>query len=89
VSGTGPDLAHFREPLFRDREERLARAFFFVCPAWRRCLFTVRAAISFARRVEPPRFFTDALTCSYCRFRFGLFTPLGGIARSFPPGAAM
>lgn len=38
---------------------------FFVCPAFRRCLFTVRAAISFARRGLFPRFAADSLMCSY------------------------
>jgi hypothetical protein len=46
-------------------------------------LFTVAAAISFARLVLLPRFFADALMCSYCRARFALFTPLGGICSSF------
>jgi hypothetical protein len=42
----------------------------FVSPACARCLLTVRAAISFARFVERPLFFSDSLTCSYCRSRF-------------------
>jgi hypothetical protein len=49
-------------------------------PLCARCLFTVRAAISFARRVDTPRRFSDDLTCSYCRARFVPFlTPRGGI----------
>jgi hypothetical protein len=44
-------------------------------------LFTVRAAISFARLTLAPRFRADCLMCSYWRFRFGLFTPLGGMGR--------
>jgi hypothetical protein len=41
----------------------------FVSPACARCLLTVRAAISFARAVERPCFFSESLTCSYCRSR--------------------
>src|SRR4051794_32401763 len=37
----------------------------FVSPARARSLLTVRAAISFARFVERPCFFSDSLTCSY------------------------
>lgn len=51
----------------------------FVSPDFRRCLFTVAAAICLARRVLRPCFFADALMCSYCRARLALFTPLGGI----------
>jgi len=36
-------------------------------PACARSLLTVRAAISFARLVEAPRFFSPSLMCSYCR----------------------
>jgi hypothetical protein len=54
----------------------------FVCPACARCLFTVRAAISFARFVLLPRFLADSLMCSYCRLRFALFTPRGGMDSS-------
>ena len=39
----------------------------FVRPSSARCLFTVRAAISFARFVERPWSFSESLTCSYCR----------------------
>jgi hypothetical protein len=42
-------------------------------------LFTVRAAISFERRRLAPRVRAELLMCSYCRLRFGLFTPLGGM----------
>jgi len=69
------------DPVARRREERLVdvrRPRAFVSPDRRRCLLTVRAAISFAR--PPPRFWIERLMCSYCRFRFGLFTPFGGIA---------
>jgi hypothetical protein len=62
-------------------QRRFDRAFF-VVPAFRRCLFTVRAAICFARRDPVPRFIADCLMCSYCRFRLGLFTPLGGMRAS-------
>jgi hypothetical protein len=47
------DCDVFRPPLDR------------VSPASRRCLLTVRAAISFARPVLAPRFFADDLMCSY------------------------
>jgi hypothetical protein len=49
----------------------------FVSPACARCLFTVRAAISSARPL--PRACSDSLMCSYCRFRFALLTPRGGM----------
>jgi hypothetical protein len=39
-------------------------------------LFTVLAAISFARFVLAPRFFAPVLMCSYWRSRLGL-DPLG------------
>jgi hypothetical protein len=60
---------------------------FLVSPAWRRCLFTVAAAISFARFVLRPRFLAEALMCSYCRARLLLFTPRGGM-RSSPHGGS-
>jgi hypothetical protein len=44
----------------------------FVSPACERCLLTVRAAISFARFVDRPCFFSESLMCSYCRSRFAL-----------------
>jgi hypothetical protein len=56
-----------RDELDRDRDDEL-----FVSPFCARCLFTVRAAISFARFVERPCFFSELLTCSYCRSRFVL-----------------
>jgi hypothetical protein len=37
----------------------------FVSPDSARCLLTVRAAISFARLVERPCFFSESLMCSY------------------------
>jgi hypothetical protein len=50
-----------------DEPDRLAddRDRDFVSPFCARCLFTVRAAISFARFVERPCFFSLCLTCSY------------------------
>ena len=47
------------------RLERDEVLFFFVCPAWRRCLFTVRAAISFARRRLVPRLRAEDLIFAY------------------------
>ena len=44
----------------------------FVSPAAARCLFTVRAAISFARFVDRPSFVSESLMCSYWRSRFEL-----------------
>jgi len=44
----------------------------FVSPFCARVLLTVRAAISFARFVDLPCFFSESLTCSYCRSRFEL-----------------
>ncbi len=49
-----------------------ARADDFVSPLSARCLFTVRAAISFARFVERPASSSLSLTCSYWRSRFAL-----------------
>src|SRR3954470_14171626 len=43
-----------------------------VSPARARSLLTVRAAISFARLVDRPCFFSESLMCSYCRSRFEL-----------------
>src|SRR5690242_1382637 len=57
-------------------DDRLA---VFDSPARARSLFTVRAAISSARLVEPPRFLTLSLMCSYCRSRLGL-DPAGMVA---------
>ena len=54
----------------------------FVSPASRRCLFTVAAAICLARAVLRPISCSDSLMCSYCRARFRLFTPVGGIPTS-------
>jgi hypothetical protein len=57
-----------REPeLEREREDEP-----FVSPFCARCLFTVRAAISLARFVDRPCFFSESLMCSYCRSRFEL-----------------
>jgi hypothetical protein len=44
----------------------------FASPDRARSLFTVRAAISFARPVLSPRCFALALMCSYCRSGLGL-----------------
>ena len=52
-----------------EREDEPDFDFPFVSPDCARCLFTVRAAISFARFVERPCFFSLSLTCSYCRSR--------------------
>jgi hypothetical protein len=52
-------------------------------PDCRRCLFTVAAAIRFAVLLLRPLFFADALIFSYCRVRFALLTPRGGMSR--PP----
>src|SRR5436190_11047665 len=62
----------------------------FVSPAFLRCLLTVRAAISFARFVDLPDFFSDSLTCSYCRSRlslqdFGIVEP-PSVAQTEVPG---
>src|SRR5919198_253648 len=46
-------------------------------PACARVLLTFRAAISFARFVERPCFFSDSLTCSYWRSRFALHADWG------------
>jgi hypothetical protein len=77
----------------RDREledERLLERFRlpFVSPFSRRVLFVVAAAMRFAVAVLRPCFLADALIFSYCRFRFALFTPFGGIVilLSFPTG---
>src|SRR5439155_23280148 len=47
----------------------VGRYFDFVSPFFARVLLTVRAAISFARFVERPCFFSLSLMCSYCRSR--------------------
>src|SRR5438132_13966381 len=53
----------------------------FVSPDRARSLLTVRAAISLARLVERPCFFSPSLMCSYCRSRLllhadrGIFKP--------------
>jgi hypothetical protein len=45
-----------------------------------RVLLTVAATILFAASAERPRFNSELLMCSYCLFRFVLFTPRAGIA---------
>jgi hypothetical protein len=54
-----------------------------VSPASRRCLFTVAAAIRLAVAVLRPCFLAEDLIFSYCRVRFALLTPRGGIDASF------
>jgi hypothetical protein len=54
--------------------------FDFVLPSFDRSLFTVRAAISLARLVDRPRFFSLDSTCSYWRSSFLLHA--FGIRRS-------
>ena len=76
------DALRLRDPPVAFRVRRLAEPLVFVCPACRRCLLTVAAAISLARLVLRPRFFAEALMCSYWRARFALFTPRGGIRSS-------
>src|SRR5438876_351429 len=49
----------------------------FVSPDRARSLLTVRAAISLARFVERPCFFSDSLTCSYWRSRFAFHADRG------------
>jgi hypothetical protein len=46
-------------PLLREEDEDVAS------PDCARCLLTVRAAISFARFVDRPCFFSESFTCSY------------------------
>ena len=74
VRALGYDAAPLvrRDPLLRARRDERP----FVSPAWRRCLFTVRAAISSAR--GSPFASSDALMCSYCRSRL-LLTPRIGM----------
>src|SRR2546425_3858253 len=47
------------------------------CPRWARSLFTVRAAISFARLVEVPCDLTLSRMCSYFRSCFGVHAVRG------------
>jgi hypothetical protein len=51
----------------------------FASPFCRRVWFVVAAAIRFATFGERPRALSLRLMCSYCRLRFALFTPRGGI----------
>jgi hypothetical protein len=51
----------------------------FVSPFLRRVLFVVAAAMRLATFALLPRLLADFLIFSYWRFRFALFTPLGGI----------
>jgi hypothetical protein len=67
-----PPLRDDDPPPLRDEELDLEDEPDFVSPDAARCLLTVRAAISFARFVERPCFFSESLTCSYCRSRFAL-----------------
>jgi hypothetical protein len=59
------DALRLRDPPADFVELRLRDPLVLVWPAWRRCLLTVAAAISLARLVLRPRFFADALMCSY------------------------
>jgi hypothetical protein len=62
-----PALEGYRRPL--------------VSPFCRRVLLVVAAAMRFAAAVLRPCFFADALIFSYCRVRFALFTPRGGMVQ--------
>jgi hypothetical protein len=77
------DVAFRDEVVLRDADLRVFFVVRFrlllVSPASRRCLFTVAAAICLARAVLRPCFCSDSLMCSYCRARFRLFTPVGGM----------
>src|SRR5215207_3830129 len=55
-----------------------------VSPLRARCLLTVRAAISSARSSPTPRSSSESFTCSYCRLRFALVTPRGGMCADLP-----
>src|SRR3954454_23760295 len=63
-------------------------------PLRARSLLTVRAAISFARFVEAPCFFSLSLMCSYCRSRLllqafcGIVILLVACEEGVPEGAA-
>jgi hypothetical protein len=60
------ELAPELEPDRRERDEELREPDdSLVSPASRRCLFTVAAAIAFARFAERPFFFALCLMCSY------------------------
>ncbi len=50
----------------------------FVSPFSRLVLFVVAAAMRSAVSSGAPRLSSDSLICSYWRFLFSLFTPLGG-----------
>src|SRR5438132_8299882 len=60
-----------------DMSLRESREDDFASPLRARSLLTVRAAISFARLVEAPRFLAPSLTCSYCRSRLLLHADCG------------
>ena len=70
------DVERLRDELERDELDRdeldRERDDDFASPFCARCLLTVRAAISFARPVERPRFFSPCLMCSYWRSRLEL-----------------
>jgi hypothetical protein len=66
----------FADDFFADRRRP---PLLLVSPASRRCLFTVAAAMRLAVALLRPCFFAEALIFSYCRVRFALFTPRGGI----------
>ena len=57
----------------------MTRDRYLVSPFFARVLFVVAAAIRSAVLLERPRAVSLRLMCSYCRLRFALFTPRGGI----------
>jgi hypothetical protein len=66
------DVPPDRDEEDRDEDDDFEDEPDFVSPDCARCLLTVRAAISFARFVERPCFFSESLMCSYWRSRFEL-----------------
>jgi len=62
-----PPLLVFELLRFFDPLERFLLLLVFVRPSEARSLFTVAAAICFARFVDRPFFFALSLMCSYCR----------------------
>src|SRR2546423_312907 len=57
----------------------MTRDRYLVSPFFARVLFVVAAAIRAATLPERPRADSLRLMCSYCRLRFALFTPRGGM----------
>jgi hypothetical protein len=70
-----------------DGEDEDERDELFVSPDFDRALLTVRAAISFARFVDSPFFFSLSLTCSYWRSRL-LLNAFCGTSTSFSQDVA-